>query len=166
MNTQKPNIINYNRNLKPVAKKLRREMTKSEVCLWKYALRAKQMKGYTFNRQRPVGNYIADFVCKELMIVIELDGRSHLFEEVQEKDNVKEDFLTNLGYKVLRFSDEEILNDMKNIIKEIEYWIEEIENNNLNISEDLPLPPPKGDNFPPSEGLGRAYPPLERTQRQ
>jgi len=139
MNTQNQHIVNYNKSLKPVAKKLRQQMTKSEVCLWKYALSTKQMKGYIFNRQRPIGKYIADFVCKELKIVIELDGISHQFEEVQEKDREKEDFLNGLGYKVLRFTDEEVLTDMKNVIKEIEYWVEEIEG--------IQSPPPA-----PSEG--------------
>ena len=124
---QNQNIRDYNKSLKPVAKKLRQEMTKSEVCLWKYALSAKQMKGYTFNRQRPIGNYIADFVCKKLKIVIELDGISHLFEEVQEKDKEKEDFLSNLGYTVLRFSDEEVLKDMRNVIRVIECVVEDVE---------------------------------------
>ncbi|MCW3076617.1 MAG: hypothetical protein JWO32_1226, partial [Bacteroidetes bacterium] len=55
----------------------RSQMTKSEVCLWKYAFRAKQM-GYTFNRQQPVLNYIADFMCNELKLIIEVDGYTHL----------------------------------------------------------------------------------------
>ena len=127
MNYQNQNIRDYNKLLKPVAKKLRQEMTKSEVCLWKYVLSAKQMKGYTFNRQRPLGNYIADFVCKELKIVIELDGISHLFEEVQEKDREKENYLNGLGYVVLRFSDEEVLKDMRNVIRVIECVVEDLE---------------------------------------
>jgi len=57
----------YNKKLQPFANKLRKEMTKTEACLWKYALRASQMKGYQFRRQRPVLRYIADFLCKELM---------------------------------------------------------------------------------------------------
>jgi len=130
MNYQNQNVQDYNKSLKSVAKKLRQEMTKSEVCLWKYVLSAKQMKGYTFNRQRPIGNYVADFVCKELKIVIELDGISHLFEEVQEKDREKEVFLNSLGYTVLRFSDEEVLRDMRNVIRVIECVVEDIEANN------------------------------------
>ena len=128
MNFQNQNVKDYNKFLKPIAKKLRQEMTKSEVCLWKYALSAKQMKGYTFNRQRPIGNYIVDFVCKELKIVIELDGISHLFEDIQEKDRKKEDFLNSLGYTVLRFSDEEVLKDMRNVIRVIECVVEDVEN--------------------------------------
>jgi len=143
MNHQNQNTQDYNKSLKPIAKKLRQEMTKSEACLWRYALRAKQMKGYTFNRQRPIGNYIADFVCKELKIVIELDGISHLFEEVQNKDRVKEDFLNGLGYTILRFSDEEVLKDMRNVIRVIECVVEDLEV--AKTFKNLPLPPPEGD---------------------
>lgn len=64
----------YNRNLQPNANRLRKEMTKAEACLWKYVLRAGKMKGYGFRRQRPVLSYIADFMCKELMLIIEVDA--------------------------------------------------------------------------------------------
>ena len=53
----------YNKNLQPHANRLRKEMTKAEACLWKYVLRAGEMKGFQFRRQRPVLNYIADFMC-------------------------------------------------------------------------------------------------------
>lgn len=68
-------------------------MTKAEACLWKYALRARQMKGYQFRRQRPVINYIADFMCKDLMLIIEVDGLSHQFEEVIRKDKIRQEAL-------------------------------------------------------------------------
>ena len=65
MIAEKENHLLYNKNLQPFANKNRKQMTKAEACLWKYVLRGKQM-GYFFNRQRPVLNYIADFMCKEL----------------------------------------------------------------------------------------------------
>jgi very-short-patch-repair endonuclease len=67
----------YNKRLQFNANTLRKEMTKAEACLWKFVLRAGMMKGYSFRRQRPVLNYIADFMCKELMLVIEVDGLTH-----------------------------------------------------------------------------------------
>ena len=79
------NLCCYNKRLQPFASKLRKEMTKAEACLWKYALRAGQMKGYQFRRQRPVLNYIADFMCKELRLVIEVDGITH--DSKQKKTN-------------------------------------------------------------------------------
>ena len=117
---------NYNKRLQPNAHALRYSMTKAEACLWKYALRAKTMKGYTFNRQRSIGKYIVDFVCKELLLVIEVDGYSHHFEETRAKDKLKEDYLKEEGYSVLRFDDEDVLKDIKNVIRVIEYEIDEI----------------------------------------
>ena len=133
------NNQNYNKNLQPKAYSLRYSMTKAEACLWKYVLRAGMMKGYKFNRQRPIGNYIADFACKELKLVIEVDGYSHHFEEIREKDKIKDDYLKNEGFRVLRFDDNEVLKDIRNVIRVIEDEIETIEYSLL------PLPPPKGD---------------------
>ena len=65
LKADKTNNYAYNKILQPFANKLRKEMTKAEACLWKYALRASQMKGYQFRRQRPVLRYIADFLCIE-----------------------------------------------------------------------------------------------------
>ena len=78
--------FSYNKNLQPFANKLRKEMTKAEACLWKYVLKAKQLKGFKFRRQRSVLNYIADFMCIELMLIIEVDGITHDWEETIIKD--------------------------------------------------------------------------------
>ena len=74
MDANKSNLHQYNPHLQTFANKLRKEMTKAEACLWKYALRSSMMKGYPFRRQRPVLKYIADFMCNDLMIIIEVDG--------------------------------------------------------------------------------------------
>ena len=87
-------------------------MTKAEACLWKYALRAGIRKGYGFRRQRPVLNFIADFMCKELMLVIEVDGVSHTWEETIRKDKIKEETLKKAGFHILRFEDESVLKHM------------------------------------------------------
>jgi len=63
-----------------VAKALRKNFTSTERFLWRH-LRAKQMEGYKFRRQEPIGNYIVDFVCHEKMIVIEVDGGQHSVEQ-------------------------------------------------------------------------------------
>ena len=84
MEASKENFHLYNTNLQPFANKLRKRMTKAEACLWKYALRASKMKGYSFRRQRPVLNYIADFMCQELFLIIEVDGITHQDERVIE----------------------------------------------------------------------------------
>ena len=110
-------------------------MTKAEACLWKYALRASKLSNWQFRRQRPVLNYIADFMCKDLLLVIEVDGYTHNFEETLAKDAKKEKALEEVGFKVLRFQDEEVLKDIDNVIHELEYEVE------LRRGE-LRLPPP------------------------
>ena len=100
-------------------------MTKAEACLWKYALKAKQM-GYTFNHQRPVLNYIADFMCKELKLIIEVDGYSHLLEEVIKNDSRRQKKLEEAGFKVIRFKDEEVLKGIKGVKAVMFQTIEEL----------------------------------------
>ena len=117
----------YNKQLKGLARELRNESTKSEIYLWIHVLRAKQMKGYSFGRQRAIGDYIVDFVCRKLHLVIEVDGYSHSFNEIQERDEAKEQFLQNSGYIVLRFLDEEVVKDTQNVIRVIESTIEDLE---------------------------------------
>lgn len=83
------------------------------------------MAGFDFHRQKPVDNYILDFFCQELMLGIELDGITHQFEDVFEKDNRKEEKLLSLGIKILRFSDNQVVDDMPNVLRTIEAYIED-----------------------------------------
>lgn len=86
------------------------------------------MMGYDFHRQKPLYNYIVDFFCHELMLAIELDGYTHQFQDVIEKDELKEKRLNELGVAVLRFQDEEVYNDVENVVREIEAYIKAYEN--------------------------------------
>ena len=81
------------------------------------------MLGYDFHRQKPLDNYIVDFFCHELMLAIELDGYTHLHEEVRLKDAAKEKRLNELGIHVLRFQDRDVFNDMDNVLRVIEQYI-------------------------------------------
>jgi very-short-patch-repair endonuclease len=126
-NVKKMNNHFYNKTLQPYAKDMRGSMTKAEACLWKYALRARQMKGYSFRRQRPVLDFIADFACLELQLIIEVDGYSHSLDETITKDFIKEKALEKSGFHIIRFSDNEVLKDMNNVILRIESFIEELE---------------------------------------
>jgi len=121
------NNWHYNKALQKKANALRKEMTKAEVQLWNHALKAKQMKGYQFRRQRPVLQYIADFMCKELMLIIEVDGLTHLDEATLRKDDKKDAKLKSAGFYVMRFADEEVLADIENVKLRIETYIEEFE---------------------------------------
>jgi very-short-patch-repair endonuclease len=124
MKQEKDNTLYYNKHLQPYANKLRKEMTKAEACLWKYVLRAGMMMGFQFRRQRPVLNYIADFMCKELMLIIETDGLSHHWEATVKKDLRKEKDLEEAGFTVLRFHNSEVLNDIEMVRTGIASWIE------------------------------------------
>jgi very-short-patch-repair endonuclease len=119
---------NYNKHLQPFAKKLRKEMTKAEACLWKYVLKAGQLKGYQFRRQRSILKYIADFMCMKLMLIIEVDGITHHWEETIVKDKKKQDDLEAAGFTVLCFKDEKVLNDLNAVHVFLEEWIEKKEN--------------------------------------
>jgi very-short-patch-repair endonuclease len=143
MKAGKDNLYGYNKRLQPFANTLRKGMTKAEACLWKYVLRAKQMKGYQFRRQRPVLNYIADFMCKELRLVIEVDGITH--DEKLANDKRRTDELRQAGFRVIRFTDEEVLTNIRGVAREIEKYIDNIT---------FPCTPSGGGQPPPTPASG------------
>jgi very-short-patch-repair endonuclease len=102
-------------------------MTKAEVCLWKNVLRARKMKGYQFRRQRPVLWYIADFMCKELMLIIEVDGITHTIPEVKRHDTKRQKALEAAGFTVMRFEDDDVLENITGVFDSISCWIAEFE---------------------------------------
>ena len=118
-----PENSHYNKNLKPLARNLRKDSTKAEIRLWCELLSGKRMLGYGFRRQRPVGNYIADFLCKELNLIVEVDGYSHHFKT--EEDGKRDEALLAMGFTGLRFSDQEVIQDIENVRRTVEIWIEE-----------------------------------------
>ena len=95
--------------------------TRMEIRLWCELLRKKQMMGFSFLRQRPIGNFIADFFCKEHKLVIEVDGASH--EYVKKKDEHRTRELINLGYAIIRCTDDDVMNDIDGVKERIEAWI-------------------------------------------
>ena len=112
--------IPYNKSLKEYSKKLRNNSTLAEVLLWE-ELKSKKT-GYTFNRQKPLLNYIVDFYCKSLNLVIEVDGDSHNHKYDLDLKRQKE--LEAYGLKFLRFDDLEVKRDINNVVRTIEIWIE------------------------------------------
>lgn len=102
--------------LKDRARRLRRDQTEAERRLWA-RLRARQMCGAKFRRQHPIGPFIADFCCLEHGVVIELDGGQHA---VQVKaDQRRSAFLARFGYRVLRFWDSEVSENMEGVLEQI-----------------------------------------------
>ena len=88
------------------ARTLRHNMTEAERRLWQI-LRSHQMTGYKFRRQVPIGRYIADFVCHEARLIVEIDGGQHDRSSPQEAE--QSGFLEKEGYRILRFWNNEVL---------------------------------------------------------
>ncbi len=117
----------YNKALKNAASALRKQMTSAEARLWKRVLRSRAMKGHSFRRQRPVLRYIADFMCKELRLIIEVDGSSHDGADAYTADERRDYELAQAGYRILRIPHQEVLNDLENVRAAIAEVVEEIE---------------------------------------
>lgn len=113
--------IYYNKYLKGLARQNRNNPTFAEKILWSM-LRSKQL-GYDFHRQKPIGQYIADFYCHELKLVIEVDGITHTEPEVQENDKRKENYFREIGLNILRFNDEEVVGGRVIVEKQIKDYI-------------------------------------------
>ncbi|RYE30497.1 MAG: DUF559 domain-containing protein [Sphingobacteriales bacterium] len=96
--------------------------TKSEAIVWKYILKARMMKGYPFKRQRPVLQYIADFLCVELSLIIELDGLSHEHKSVE--DELRDAAIEAAGFTILRFLDSDVFENLEGVKQAIENYIE------------------------------------------
>ena len=118
----KRKIIPYNPQLKELARRLRNDSTLGEVLLWK-ELNNKQMYGYDFHRQKPLLNYIVDFYCYELSLVIEIDGQYHNHEETYKLDLLREQELAKYDLTLIRFTEQEVRKDMVNVLRAIEHHI-------------------------------------------
>jgi very-short-patch-repair endonuclease len=96
------------------ARKLRKTMSLPEVLLWNQ-LKARKL-GFSFRKQHPIGTYTADFCCPSHMLVIEVDGEVHNFEERALRDEARNAFMIDQGYSILRFSAKDILKDMESVL--------------------------------------------------
>ena len=112
--------VYYNPKLKHIARKLRKNSTLAEVMLWQH-LKCKKMLGYDFHRQKPIGEYIVDFFCPKLNLIIEIDGESHNYKF--DTDRERQENLELLGFRFLRFLDSDIKHNLKGVILEIMKWI-------------------------------------------
>ncbi len=109
MKTYTPTLINR-------ARSMRKEMTSAERRLWFCCLREAP---YKFRRQRPIGSYIVDFYCAQLELVIEVDGDSHFNEDNTEYDRERTQFLESIGLRVLRFTNDEISQQIDDVKRRI-----------------------------------------------
>jgi very-short-patch-repair endonuclease len=99
------------------AKDLRRKLNDSEKKLWYKINRGKL--GVRFLRQRTIGSYIADFICFDANLVVEIDGSQHLQEKAPEYDKKRDEYIKSMGFKVLRFSNLDVLLNIKGVVAEI-----------------------------------------------
>lgn len=102
--------------LNNIAKNLRNRPTEAEKLLWRH-LRAKQLEGLKFRRQQPIDNYVVDFVCFEKRIVIEIDGGQHAIQ--RDKDIVRDKYLIENEFKILRFWNNEVLQNIEGVLEVI-----------------------------------------------
>jgi len=148
------------------AKDNRKHPTWAEALLWEH-LRGKQL-GVRFRRQHPVYDYIPDFVCLSLNLIIEVDGDYHLAEEQQLSDRERDAYLQHFGFHIIRFSNEEVLQNLDKVLNKIKTAMNKLSSENKsanntpaakiqedtsnttsssNTSHDCPLgtpPPPRG----------------------
>jgi very-short-patch-repair endonuclease len=97
---------------------LRRTSTFAERLLWN-ELRGRRLNGLKFRRQYGIENYVVDFYCSDYNLAIELDGEVHTFEENIERDKLREINLILMGIKILRFTNKEVTDNMKAVLKKI-----------------------------------------------
>jgi len=110
-------VIPYNKNLKELSKSLRDNLTEAERCLWT-RIRLKHL-GYVFYRQKPIGEYIADFYCPKARLVVEVDGGLHFTENTASNDRIRDEYMRSLGLTVLRFSNSEVLKNTDSVAETI-----------------------------------------------
>ncbi|WP_186708878.1 endonuclease domain-containing protein [Euhalothece natronophila] len=114
------NYLPYNKKLVSRAKELRKNMTVAEQRIWKSYLRSFPYRVY---RQRPIENFIVDFYCPQLKLVIEIDGESHYTENAQDYDRERTQILQGYGLKVIRFKNDDVLNNLTGVVNLIEKMI-------------------------------------------
>ena len=111
-------MLSYNPKLKEYARSLRKNMTDAERMLWS-RIRRRQLKEYQFFRQKIIGDYIVDFYCPNAKLIVEVDGGQHYGSEGKQKDEVRDNYMAQLGLKVLRFSDREVFEELEGVVEVI-----------------------------------------------
>ena len=117
-------MIYHGKKLKYTARMLRKNMTETEILLWS-RVRRKQLLGFQFYRQRPLGTYIVDFYCPGAQLIIEIDGSQHYEEKGLQADKIRDESFLKFGFRVMRFSTSEVFEDIDSIEDEIYQTLEE-----------------------------------------
>ena len=111
-------MLPYNKNLKNLARDLRKNATDAERRLWS-KIRGKQLKEYQFYRQKNIGDYIVDFYCPAAKLIVEIDGGQHYAETNIVKDEARDKFLSDLGFRVLRYSNIDVFKNIEGVVTDI-----------------------------------------------
>jgi very-short-patch-repair endonuclease len=123
------------------ARRLRRDQTEAEKRMW-YLLRGRRFRGVQFRRQHPIDRYTGDFVSLELKLVLELDGGQHNSPEGQASDAVRTATLEKLGFRVIRFWDNDVLSNTAGVLAALERVVREVqETSRPHPANGRPLPP-------------------------
>lgn len=109
-------------NILRLAGELRKNQTHAEKILWQ-RLRNRQICGYKFRRQHPINIFIADFYCHEARLIIEVDGSVHDSASQSERDTERDRLLTQFGIRTIRFSNNQVENEIENVLHRIEHII-------------------------------------------
>src|SRR6266487_4169524 len=152
-------IIPYSQHLKERARELRKNMSLAEILLWK-RLKGKQLCGYDFDCQRPLGRRIVDFYCKELKLAVDVDGSVHDF--TRSKDEARQREIEALDVTLLGFWNYDVKNDIRSVLNNIEGWIRAEEQRRgwpRREAKHKPTPNPSGGREPKA----RVAPPAEAT---
>lgn len=106
--------VHNKKSLLEIRRKLRQESTKAEDFLWQQ-LRNAKLNGLKFKRQHSIGNYIVDFYCASKRLIVEIDGEVHNTEEQKIKDKSRELNLIEMGFQILRFTNNQVLFEIENV---------------------------------------------------
>ncbi|MDO9391176.1 MAG: DUF559 domain-containing protein [bacterium] len=106
-----------------LAKAMRRNMTLAERCFWN-AVRANKIVGMHFHRQQVIDGFIADFYCGDQRLVVEIDGGIH--ETQKDNDNKRETALKKNGLRIIRFSNQEVINNLDRVLQKLKIYVREI----------------------------------------
>ena len=131
-------FVEYKTELQQNARSLRHNSTEPEMIIWRKILCRRQLFGYKFLRQKPLGKYIVDFYCPKLLLAIEIDGDTHDYENNYDKERTKE--LEKLGIVITRYTNLDVMRNIDGVYEDLCNKIRECEK----VIETHPRPPLSG----------------------
>jgi very-short-patch-repair endonuclease len=118
-------VLRSNDELLEKSRELRKRMTLAEVLLWS-KIRSRQVDGYKFRRQQPLLDFIVDFYCHDLKLIIEVDGEAHYFADQIKLDKYRDKIFKLNGYNVFRISNDEVISNLDGSVDKLKSYISTI----------------------------------------